>query len=157
MRREAPKRFLAFAGDQYYPDGGWRDFRGSSDNFEEAVKLIKGRDWGHVVDGFTGEVWDISELTGMLQGSSIQLVETKDITIENEDVLAQARIDVQRLLDRGRYKSRQDWAKAVMEEAIDDPVDLYRQKDGTLLLLDGNHRYLAATILGVPLPSKIHG
>lgn len=81
-------------------------------------------------------------------------VETSAITIANPDVLASARLDLQRALDRGRYPSREAWARVVLAE--DDPVDLYEQRDGSLHLLDGNHRYLAATILGVPLVARVH-
>jgi hypothetical protein len=51
------KRYLLFAGDQYYPSGGWRDFRGSFATSEEAVKHVADWlrvDWWHVVDGATG-------------------------------------------------------------------------------------------------------
>lgn len=59
------KRFLLFAGFNYYPEGGWSDFRGSFDTAEEAalhyetvavpVILAKHYDdpsdcWGHTVD-----------------------------------------------------------------------------------------------------------
>lgn len=63
------KRFLAFAGDNYYPSGGWNDFLGDADTAEGAVTLVDerarrvphGTDWAHVVDTATGaEVawWD---------------------------------------------------------------------------------------------------
>ena len=85
----------------------------------------------------------------------IVLTPTAKITIVNEDVLASARVDLQRALDRGRYPSREAWATTVLADG--DPVDLHRQTDGQLYLLDGNHRYLAATILHVPLRTIIHG
>lgn len=85
----------------------------------------------------------------------VMLTPTAKITIVNEDVLASANMDLQRALDRNRYPSREAWATAVLESG--EPVDLYRQKDGGLNLLDGNHRYLAATILRVPLRTIIHG
>jgi hypothetical protein len=46
------KRFLVFYGDQYYPAGGWGDFKGEFDTFEEAVKFLVGKsfDWKEVVD-----------------------------------------------------------------------------------------------------------
>ena len=85
----------------------------------------------------------------------IVLTPTAKITIVNEDVLASARLDLQQLLNRGRYPSREAWAKTVLADG--EPVDLYRQKNGSLNLLDGNHRYLAATILQVPLRTILHG
>ena len=48
------KRFILFAGDDYYPQGGWGDFRGFFDTIEECLKeLIKTPikyDWAHVYD-----------------------------------------------------------------------------------------------------------
>jgi hypothetical protein len=60
------KRYLVFAGDTYYPSGGWNDFQRSFDKLEEAVKAMEyyrdigdiyednsghdKKDWGHVVD-----------------------------------------------------------------------------------------------------------
>lgn len=67
----AVKRFLAFAGSNYYPDGGWNDFKGSFETLEEAIKEldpdIRTRwpseaplyDWTHIVDTEDGRrcVW----------------------------------------------------------------------------------------------------
>jgi hypothetical protein len=57
-------QFLLFAGDEYYPGGGWSDFRGSFKTVEEAEeKAIKptdrewasnSYDWWHIVDSATG-------------------------------------------------------------------------------------------------------
>lgn len=80
-------------------------------------------------------------------------VPTENIMIGNPDVLAMVRLDLMRALDRRRYGSKEMWARAVL--ASREPVDLYRQDDGSLLLLDGNHRFLAATILGQKLPAHI--
>jgi hypothetical protein len=48
------KRYLVFAGDRYYPHGGWRDFKGSFDTREEARKkaLEYGQkyDWQQIID-----------------------------------------------------------------------------------------------------------
>ena len=50
------KRFLLFAGEDYYPWGGWRDFVGSFDTAEEAMAVINQPvhgetvEWGHIVD-----------------------------------------------------------------------------------------------------------
>lgn len=60
------KRFLVFAGDDYYPIGGWRDLVGSADTISQAKALAPahvtladgsrdwaatgGFDWAHVVD-----------------------------------------------------------------------------------------------------------
>jgi hypothetical protein len=49
------KRYLIFAGSNYYPSGGWDDFRGSTDTLDEATSIAKGgrHDWWHVVDTHT--------------------------------------------------------------------------------------------------------
>ena len=59
------KRFLVFAGNNYYPGGGWTDFRKDADTIEAARELAEVRgvygtsDWVHVVDTQTGEiVWE---------------------------------------------------------------------------------------------------
>jgi len=61
------KRYLLFAGDSYYPHGGWSDFKGSFDALEESKleencsRVSLNRDgsdsgerwkwsWGHIVD-----------------------------------------------------------------------------------------------------------
>lgn len=61
------KRFALFAGDDYYPGGGWKDFRASFDTEQAAmdsfantsrdgwVKLAGSFDWWHLVDLTTGE------------------------------------------------------------------------------------------------------
>lgn len=55
------KRYLLFAGQEYYPSGGWFDFRGSYDDCEAAVDVSKTLGtvwesywWYHVVDSTTG-------------------------------------------------------------------------------------------------------
>lgn len=51
------KRFLLFAGDSYYPIGGWRDIKGSADTIEEAQKLNNNYyDWWHIVDSVSGDI-----------------------------------------------------------------------------------------------------
>jgi hypothetical protein len=53
------KRYLVFAFDEYYPDGGWNDFRGDFDTLDEAqaeerYQLSHGADLTHVVDSQKG-------------------------------------------------------------------------------------------------------
>lgn len=56
------KRFLLFAGDNYYPGGGWDDFISDHDALAEALAAGKyaatfeglWKDWWHVVDTETG-------------------------------------------------------------------------------------------------------
>lgn len=54
------KRYLLFAGEDYYPVGGWDDFIGSFDSLGEALarvteeyahsKYKTGFDWAHCID-----------------------------------------------------------------------------------------------------------
>ena len=48
------KRYLLFAGDDYYPAGGWGDFVDSFSErveaLERAAQEMKGKDWFHIVD-----------------------------------------------------------------------------------------------------------
>jgi hypothetical protein len=59
------KRFLVFACETYYPEGGWLDFKGSFDGLEGAqaaadaeVAALEGDGYGHVFDTLTGETWE---------------------------------------------------------------------------------------------------
>mgnify|MGYP003660278962 CR=1 FL=1 len=58
------KRFLLFAGEYYYPYGGWYDLKQDFDSLEAAVSRAKidfgGEDrWWHIVDSLLGiEVCD---------------------------------------------------------------------------------------------------
>ncbi|KKN40807.1 hypothetical protein LCGC14_0729490 [marine sediment metagenome] len=60
------KPYLVFIGENYYPPGGWQDFKDSFDTREEARHFIEkvvqdGYDWGQII--FTGD--SIEELLGM--------------------------------------------------------------------------------------------
>lgn len=56
------KQFLLFAGDIYYPDGGWADFKGDFETIEAALKelviydssydntTIDYVEWAHIID-----------------------------------------------------------------------------------------------------------
>ena len=54
------KRYLLFAGDIYYPSGGWDDFKDSFDGVAEAIAALGAGDrryaWFHVVDSQTGKI-----------------------------------------------------------------------------------------------------
>lgn len=50
------KRYLVFAGYEYYPRGGWGDFVGSFDDLDEAKACSPETDWLEVVDRETSEV-----------------------------------------------------------------------------------------------------
>jgi hypothetical protein len=42
--------YLLFAGDDYYPDGGWEDYRGAFGSVESAKAAVRpSDDWAHVV------------------------------------------------------------------------------------------------------------
>lgn len=55
------KRYLLFAGEFYYPGGGWEDFHGMFDTPEEAEAQIHAmvgtyyhQQWAQIVDLLTG-------------------------------------------------------------------------------------------------------
>ena len=57
------RRYLLFAGEHYYPGGGWLDFVGAylSVYRAKAAKLPKDSEWAHVIDSKTGNevgVWE---------------------------------------------------------------------------------------------------
>lgn len=58
-------RFLLFAGDTYYPSGGWNDLEGNFETLERAEAAAEelDPDWWHIVDLETGEKvkdsWDL--------------------------------------------------------------------------------------------------
>ncbi len=39
--QQLPRRFCVFAGADYYPSGGWHDFRASRDTLEQAVQAAE--------------------------------------------------------------------------------------------------------------------
>lgn len=61
------KKYAVFAGDTYYPDGGWNDFAGWADDPAEIADVLRayaekwhGYNWCHAVDISKGEVVEIS-------------------------------------------------------------------------------------------------
>ena len=61
MAAAMPKRplnFALFAGDKYYPGGGWHDFKGSYNSLITAIEAVAGMscDWWQVVDMSTGQI-----------------------------------------------------------------------------------------------------
>lgn len=54
------KRFIIFYGDNYYPEGGWKDFShdGGFETLTAAKERVLGstRDWGHIVDLQSGTI-----------------------------------------------------------------------------------------------------
>lgn len=69
------KRYLVFAGEYYYPTGGWDDFVGDYDDLEDATAAGKnpGHDgewhqWWHVIDSETG-VMVVEDTVGAQQRS----------------------------------------------------------------------------------------
>jgi len=45
--------FILFAGDSYYPGGGWRDFKGYFGSLELALEAAANTscDWWHISNG----------------------------------------------------------------------------------------------------------
>lgn len=55
------KRYLVFTGEFYYPSGGWEDFKGSTDDLDEArvvmtLRRDSGETWAHIVDTKTMKI-----------------------------------------------------------------------------------------------------
>lgn len=51
------KRFLLFAGDNYYPAGGMYDYRGDFSTIEDALEARAPQwDWYHIVDHSTMKI-----------------------------------------------------------------------------------------------------
>lgn len=57
------ERYLVFANEAYYPDGGWQDFKLATDSLQEAketadkyVKECRMSAWAHVVDTVTTSI-----------------------------------------------------------------------------------------------------
>jgi len=50
------KRYLLFGYDQYYPSGGWTDYKGSFDSIEECKEMIESRNLGYMSKC---DYWDI--------------------------------------------------------------------------------------------------
>ena len=55
----AVKRYVVFAGPDYYPSGGWGDFHSSHDDINEArdAKLAEEAEghWANIIDLTTGK------------------------------------------------------------------------------------------------------
>lgn len=55
----AIKRYLVFAGEDFYALGGWGDFCGDFDTEDEAFKAaldVPNSEWRHIVDTKTGKI-----------------------------------------------------------------------------------------------------
>ena len=55
-RTSTVKRFLVFSGDQYYANGGWRDYRSSHSTLAEARRAHMPGDWWQIVDTASGQI-----------------------------------------------------------------------------------------------------
>lgn len=47
-------RYIVFAGNEYYPQGGWHDYKGKRYSYEQALELATkvafNNDWVQIVD-----------------------------------------------------------------------------------------------------------
>lgn len=52
-------KYLVFAGDNFYPEGGWKDFIGKANSLEEAEKhllaLTFDHDWFEIIELESGK------------------------------------------------------------------------------------------------------
>ena len=52
-------RYVLFAGENYYPDGGMQDCIGCFNTIREAIEALSGRvDWMNILDSRTGKIFD---------------------------------------------------------------------------------------------------
>lgn len=67
------KQYLIFAGDKYYPKGGWEDFKFSCDSMPEALEWLanNNQDWWHIVDTHT-KTYDDGYLCAAIMKSSTE-------------------------------------------------------------------------------------
>lgn len=60
------KQYLLFAGYEYYPAGGWDDFKGDFDTTVEAIQALAAMeyrgDWWQIIDRDTKEEINLSAL-----------------------------------------------------------------------------------------------
>ena len=54
------KRYMVFAGDNYYPGGGMDDHCGCYDTMVEAVRGIGECDWWHILDTKTMQCYNLN-------------------------------------------------------------------------------------------------
>ena len=65
VQQKIANSYLLFAGNKYYPEGGWEDFKGSFSSAEEAMKYYDPdvedefavHPWAHVVNPYGVIVW----------------------------------------------------------------------------------------------------
>jgi hypothetical protein len=71
------KRFLVFAGDTYYPAGGWGDFVSDHDTADEATVAAMSRhaDWREVIDTETGD--DVLDPIGEVAQNATRMFRSK--------------------------------------------------------------------------------
>jgi hypothetical protein len=72
------KKYSVFAGDQFYPSGGFADFVATTDDWDTAVNLVvsamkNGSDWFQIVDN-TRLVVISDEFTGIRNPETNELV-----------------------------------------------------------------------------------
>jgi hypothetical protein len=65
------KQFLLFAGDTYYPGGGWDDFVGDFETVEAARNAAAScRDWWQVIDTATMKEVEFLAIDGSIVARS---------------------------------------------------------------------------------------
>lgn len=57
------QRYLLFQGEDYYPFGGWYDFKRSFETLDEALAYVSASEDYPVGDVYAGKWWHIVDIT----------------------------------------------------------------------------------------------
>ena len=83
-------RFLVFAGDRFYPGGGWHDFHSAYETAEGAVATAKQivldrvRAWSHVADSVAKKEIQVFSRIDTSRRSEVWMFGTFDIEADGE-------------------------------------------------------------------------
>jgi hypothetical protein len=61
MDQQLPRRFCIFGGHDYYPRGGWHDFRASRDALDDAVQAAEELSTGDATSIDWWQIFDMHE------------------------------------------------------------------------------------------------
>ena len=131
--------FIIFAGDTYYPDGGWNDFYSFADTKNEAHKIyeeiLKKREdnWSHVLDFNSGKIiydsWP--HVKNQIGGSCLQSNRLRELASLENDIDSDSLINY---LDgfnnnqKGGYKKRVSFEKNIIDVNDETPLTISKKE-----------------------------